>query len=254
VADDLFSNITVASGVHCTDYDFGELSIVPLSRRLLLASTPAPELYFREYNSLAVEDADTAACIRDACIPSVVSAADESSAGDSSAEAEAESAAEGEAPPTFASRLASLRGVPGETTVAAGAASTMATTDDSSVATSPLDNGAGLGEGEADPGLVEQAEDRGLRQITTRADVLATIAAAELLWDSTPATDLVIPGDTTRDEPLDQMRPQPETLQEFVGQTASLLTDASNDADDGHLDAIDSVLEQDIVWLAELLV
>ena len=97
IGDDLFTNITVDSDVDCTGYDFGELSIIPLSKRLLLASTPPPEVYFREYNALDADTAEDAACIRDACIPSVVSAADASS--ESAFGPLASGGGEGEAPP-----------------------------------------------------------------------------------------------------------------------------------------------------------
>ena len=77
--NDTYSNITVTPSQQIEDYSFGERGLRPefISKRLFLASTPPSEVYFRELNALAMQragDPVTARAIRNADIPSVVSA------------------------------------------------------------------------------------------------------------------------------------------------------------------------------------
>jgi len=78
-ANDTYSNIVLTPGQHAVDYSFGERTLQPqfVSKRQFLASTPATDVYLRELNALAKQragDAAGAQAIRDASIPSDVSA------------------------------------------------------------------------------------------------------------------------------------------------------------------------------------
>ncbi len=77
--NDTYSNIVLTPGQQAVDYSFGERTLQPqfVSKRQFLASTPATDVYLREVNALAKQragDADGAEAIRDASIPSEVSA------------------------------------------------------------------------------------------------------------------------------------------------------------------------------------
>ena len=77
--NDTYSNIVLTPGQQAADHSFGERTLQPqfISKRQFLASTPVTEVYLRELNALAKQragDAAGAQAIRDASIPSVVSA------------------------------------------------------------------------------------------------------------------------------------------------------------------------------------
>ena len=77
--NDTYSNIVLTPGQQATNYGFGERTLQPqfISKRQFLASTPVTDVYLREVNALAKQragDAAGAQAIRDASIPSVVSA------------------------------------------------------------------------------------------------------------------------------------------------------------------------------------
>jgi hypothetical protein len=77
--NDTYSNLVLTPGQQATNHSFGERTLQPqfISKRQFLASTPVTDVYLRELNALAKQRAgDTAGAqaIRDASIPSVVSA------------------------------------------------------------------------------------------------------------------------------------------------------------------------------------
>jgi hypothetical protein len=77
--NDTYSNLVLTPSQQAGDYSFGERTLQPqfISKRQFLASTPVTEVYLREVNALAKQragDAAGAQAIRDASIPSAVSA------------------------------------------------------------------------------------------------------------------------------------------------------------------------------------
>ena len=77
--NDAYSNLVLTPGQQAVDYSFGERTLQPqfVSKRQFLASTPATDVYLRTVNTLAKQragDADGAKAIREASIPSEVSA------------------------------------------------------------------------------------------------------------------------------------------------------------------------------------
>ncbi len=101
-ANDTYSNIVLTPSQNAVDYSFGERTLQPqfVSKRQFLASTPATDVYLRELNALAKQragDAAGAQAIRDAGIPSEVSAGSTAAAAASAQVTAPESSAAGAA-------------------------------------------------------------------------------------------------------------------------------------------------------------